>query len=134
MRRHERAALRTALALLPSEFREEFGPEIARVAGERLAAAASARARLVVLAGLVADVSRQALLVRRDRWRTSRPIEAPRGRSMFGHDLRFALRTLGRRPGFLLSINTNRPADRAGLGDAWCKSKSGVRTRTAGKR
>lgn len=93
-----------ALALLPGEFREEFGRDMAMLLDERLReAGVSRRKRLWVWILAFGDVLRQAPWLYRGRSPTPgrpRVALAPRIFGLVVQDLHFAVRTLRRSPGF----------------------------------
>jgi predicted permease len=95
-------AYRGALRLLPAEFRERFGEEMAELAAERLRAArrsamlAYARESLTLFADLAATITRERLAQR-----TVDPNARPEDTmDILFQDLRFAARGLMRRPAF----------------------------------
>jgi predicted permease len=96
-----RALARALVALYPREFRDEFGPSMVDDFVDTYASRRSALDRMRFVAAGVVDAFRTAAL---ERAATDTSVE--RRRSMFGvaEDVRFGLRALRRRPGFVAAV------------------------------
>ncbi|HVS63934.1 MAG TPA: ABC transporter permease [Thermoanaerobaculia bacterium] len=101
-------AARLALATLPARFRREFGPGIEELGRRRLATARGRARRAAITLGLIADLLRTAAAERLSSSYRAAPLTpSPRRHDRRGspmtdllRDLRYALRSALRRPGW----------------------------------
>lgn len=100
-----RRALRAALRCYPIRIRDEFGPEVEAMVSQSWddeAPGRSAGGRVLLAVRLLGDVVRSGLAFRLDPFRS---IVSPRGFTMraLPYDLRLAVRSLAKAPGFTLT-------------------------------